>query len=867
MKVHAGAIDEHAHQAGVAHMVEHLVFRATEQYPNGIMPYLHENQWIRAKHYNAVTNHESTTYMLSPPSHFGLEKSLNVLQQMLFHAHINEQDLDKERQIILEEWRGNQGVASRMNVQRTQSVRIHSRYERHQPIGNEHNIKHLSAKELQQFYQTWYAPNNMHLMIIGDVAVADVQKIIEQQFAHLPAKQLPHRDYYEPLLKPQIRFHQLHDEQSGVSQIAYILRFDEKLHREYHETARKQRLIDRIALDWITQRLKNQQEHYSSSLIKNISIRKADIGKTSVALGFFASVDKTAHRDGLAQILTEIERLKQFPITTDELNSSKQSIQTQLDKAKKHTEDRDFESWVQVMNNTLFSDKPYLTQRELAQRSQPLLDEITVDDVQHQVEQWFKSGDQIVQYQAPYQHYINNFTLDEFEQLQQHIAQKNIAKPQTVKVVSHVELPKQSARHGKIIKQYYQPKLKIFEWKLSNGDSVVWLKTPIAQDKTYWQAISQAGFQRQDLNRWQAQIASQIMEQNPPLAWTNQQWLAWKKQYQISFDMDYQAEQLKFIGHTPTKNIDQLFNFYYTLQNSKLENYDLNDIKQQLEHSFHQQNANIKQQQQQIAQLRFGHDGDDILPSLQEIQQLNADNLQQQWIKIQRTPTVHYIVNNTDELIMKTLIQQYFAPIERQQTSAKMIKFSPKAEREILYLASHNEPKHEIQMWINSPYTWQGQDAMMVSALKSIASQKLKNVLRDEQLGIYRLSFESTLNPQSHQIESELKFSTSPEKSQQMIEQAERVLSNLANLMTEQDIQHIKATLQKQEQERLNIPETWLNRLILSYQRYADGRYIEQMPNITEHITLDKMQALAEKIYHQQGVKILVKIPMEQPSQ
>src|SRR3712207_25280 len=55
MKVNAGSVDETDEQTGVAHMVEHLVFRGTNAHPNGLMPYLHEQKWVRAKNYNAVT--------------------------------------------------------------------------------------------------------------------------------------------------------------------------------------------------------------------------------------------------------------------------------------------------------------------------------------------------------------------------------------------------------------------------------------------------------------------------------------------------------------------------------------------------------------------------------------------------------------------------------------------------------------------------------------------------------------------------------------------------------------------------------------------------------------------------------------------
>lgn len=863
VKVHAGAVDEQTHQAGVAHMVEHMVFRATKDYPQGIMPYLHENQWVRAKHYNAVTTQDSTTYMFVPPPQFGLKNTLNVIHQMLFQAQFKAEDLEKERQIILEEWRGNQGVASRMNFQRTQSVRINSRYARHQPIGTADNIQQLPASELQHFYQTWYVPNNIHLMIIGDINIDDAKHLIEQQFGNIPSQKLAERDYYDPILEQKIRFHQLHDEQSGVSQIAYIFRFDEQENRINTEQARKQRLIDRLALYWLEYRLKLQQGSMKNKQVKSLVVRKSDIGKNTVALGFFSSVEKTAHRAGLQYILLEINRLQQFPITDDELQRLKNTVQQQLNRAKNHQEDRDFEQWLQVMNNTLFSEKSYLTQQDIAQRTQSLLDEIQRTDIQQRVEQWLKSGDQIVQYQAPHQHRVADLSLEEFQQIQEDIAKKTLSAPQFAQAFQAVELPKISSKKGKIVRQIYDKTTSIYDWQLANGDRVVWLKSPIAQNKTYLQAVSKAGFQRQDLYRWQAQIATQIMKQQLPFAWTAEQFSDWKKRYQVNYSWDYDAYQWRFSAHIANQSLAQLLHIYRHTQEIDISEKIFYEIKQQLESTLQQQNVEMQRQQSQISQLRFGRDADDILPNMSQIQALSHEDLQQQWTKIQRTPTTYYIVSNADKTQMQNVIRQYIAPILRQKNSASIAKITANKEQKILYLPSHSEPKHEVQMWIDVPYAWQGQDAMLVSALKSIVSQKLKQSLRDEQLGIYRLSFETRLNSLSQQIESELKFTTSPEKSQQMMAQAEYILANLASLISEQDVKMAKAQLRQQEQERLKHPETWLNRLILSHQHEGDGRYLQQMQTLTEQITLGNLQRLAGQMYDSQRVKIVVRTPLE----
>ncbi|HBO37757.1 MAG TPA: peptidase M16, partial [Pasteurellaceae bacterium] len=382
------------------------------------MPYLHSNKWIRGRHYNAVTTYDSTTYMMTPPQTADLKQSLEALSQMLFHAHLTQQDLDDERKIIMEEWRSKQGVGTAMNRKRTESVRVASRYARHPIIGTPESIQSIPAEQLQQFYQTWYVPNNMQLLIVGDIEPESAVESIRVFFAGIKSKTLPLRDYYEPELTDILRVNKLQDPRSGVSQIAYILRFDESASRAQTNEGRYQRLLDRIALAALTQRLRNQQNNLLEG-VNSLVVRKSDIGKTTVALGLFAGVDTTGHRQGLLQIFTEIARLKHFPITEQELIKQKEIIQAQLDNAKKHTGERDFQRWVQTMSDTILSDKPYLTQPEIAVSTQPMLDNITLNEVNQRIQGWLNAQDRIVQYQPPRATQIEDISTQTVIDLQQ----------------------------------------------------------------------------------------------------------------------------------------------------------------------------------------------------------------------------------------------------------------------------------------------------------------------------------------------------------------------------------------------------------------------------------------------------------------
>ncbi|VTR25725.1 putative zinc protease [Actinobacillus pleuropneumoniae] len=107
--------------------------------------------------------------------------------------------------------------------------------------------------------------------------------------------------------------------------------------------------------------------------VSAITVRKSDIGRNTAALGWFATVASTQHELGLKQIFSEIEHLKGSPITEEELTKQKEAVQIQIENAKKDENDRDFQQWLQIMSESVLADKPYLTQKKLAELLEPML--------------------------------------------------------------------------------------------------------------------------------------------------------------------------------------------------------------------------------------------------------------------------------------------------------------------------------------------------------------------------------------------------------------------------------------------------------------------------------------------------------------
>lgn len=861
LRVNAGSVDENDDQAGVAHMVEHLVFRGTHAHPNGLMPYLHEQKWVRAKNYNAVTTTDNTTYLLTPPATSGLKQSFDSLSQMVFHANLTQEDLDDERKIIMEEWRQGLGVGATMNEQRTAAVRADSRYARHRVIGTQESIRSMPATQLQQFYQTWYVPNNMNLLVVGDVEPEAAKAEIQHYFGEVKAKTLPKRDYLEPALKERLLINKIQDPRSGVSQIAYIFRFDESKSRSQTEDGRYQRLLDRLALSSLIQRLRNQADVLPKG-VSAVVPRKSDIGRNSVALAMFASVEPTAHQLGLKQIFEEIERIKRFPISPEELDKQKAPIFAQIENAKKHDGDRDFQKWMQVMVDTVLVDKAYLTQPEIANLTEPMLKKISAEEVNQRIQDWFSAKDRLVNYQPPRKTQITPITEAMVNELKAQVEQSEIAAPQKEKEIIPMSLDSVTGK-GTIVSEQSFDTQQVKYWTLSNGDKVVWLKSPLAKDRTLFMAQSSAGFKAQGLGIWQSQIASQLIEQNAPLDWEIEQLVRWKELNKINLSIKQTATKLSFDGSAENSKLAELLRLYYAYQKETKVKDGLDETKESIARTIDMQNEKSDETERlkAISKLRFNLEKvDDTLPNKASLAQLTEKELNEQWAKMVSAPTTFYLMNDMNEADVKKLVAELLAdlPRDKRLNSTQTLPVDGKAQAEF---AMNLEPKDDVRLWSFTPHQWQGKDAMLVSLVRNIATTKLKNTLRDQQLGVYSLRFDSTLNPETQRVESELSFVANPDLTDKLVEQARLVLSDLANQITEEDVQQAKAMFVQAEKGRLNEPRTWLSRLMLSDEQFGNPQYLSDMQQLTDEISVEKVKAMAGNIYNPNSEKLFVTTP------
>ncbi|WP_350317122.1 insulinase family protein [Pectobacterium aroidearum] len=858
--VDVGSIDEKDNESGVAHMVEHMVFRASDAFPQGVSTELHKQGWGRGQSYNAVTNYERTMYMMSPPKgNRDLGTTLQALSQMTGHAKLSQADLDDERKIILEEWRGKLGVAERMNQQRVQAIRHDSRYPSRPTIGTEQSINETPASVLQDFYQRWYHPSNMRLMIIGDIAPADAEREIQRYFAPLPNVAVPARDYYEPLLKPQLKVARLQDSQSGSSQVSFVYRFNDK--DTFGQPELRHRLLTQITMSALTRQIRRQKTELpqdASSLVA----RKSDIGKTTAALGFFANVMPGGHDAAISAVLKEIERLKRYPLNAQDISEITSDIREVAQRMSDTPETREFADWVQQLTIVWQQDRPYVGSQQRGKEALEMLDTITTEDVNRHLQRWLASPDTLVQFSVPG---ATPFTLPKPEairKLQAQWAAAPLAPLQVEKEKVIPELPSVTQSGKRTAVKTFAAQ-KVEQWQLSNGDRVVWLRAPEAGKKVWLTAVSQAGFMATSMNPWQAQLASQLVNQSGPATWNGEALSNWKKEKTLSLGINQEADQLTVSGSAPTDQLASLFGLYREL--NVAPGIDPDVMKESMM-GLARQKANDDQsvsgkRTSEIATLRFGGPAWQQ-PEIEELKHVSAPALLSQWHKAASAPVTYYLIADMPGAQLLPQVERYLATIPRQPASEVKSYLALPGKREATSAISI-EPRADIRTWSFTPHTWTPQAAVQVSVARNIANKYLKTSLRDDALGIYRMRVDSELEDKKQRIETEVSFSSAPERAQELWKLAEQVFAELPTTITQEDVDDQKAQFIRAEKGRQGDLMTIQRRLLLSYRHYDDPRYLSSVSILADNITLDSVRAMSAKLYNPDNRVLYITLPQE----
>lgn len=177
LHVRTGAINENDDQKGLAHFLEHMAFKGSTHYPPGeLIKYLSSLGLTFGADTNAHTNFNETVFKLSMPDNKPetITAALTVMSDYASGLLLDAQQIDGERGVILEEARTRKGAGERIGKLIRKQLFAGTRIESHDVIGEEDQIKSFPRSTFLDYWNTWYRPENMTLIVAGDIDPATV---------------------------------------------------------------------------------------------------------------------------------------------------------------------------------------------------------------------------------------------------------------------------------------------------------------------------------------------------------------------------------------------------------------------------------------------------------------------------------------------------------------------------------------------------------------------------------------------------------------------------------------------------------------------------------------------------------------------
>ena len=190
LDVQAGSLMERDDELGIAHFLEHLAFNGSKHFSAGeLIPFFQRNGMAFGRDLNAHTSYQETVYKLnlSNTEQHNLDTALTFMRDIADGLRITQEEVDKERGVILSEKAARDSIEHRAGSRLRGKMYAGTRFT-NEPIGEETIIRTVSPATIENFYQAWYRPEQMILVVTGEVEPAAMEKQIAEIFRDLKAR-------------------------------------------------------------------------------------------------------------------------------------------------------------------------------------------------------------------------------------------------------------------------------------------------------------------------------------------------------------------------------------------------------------------------------------------------------------------------------------------------------------------------------------------------------------------------------------------------------------------------------------------------------------------------------------------------------
>ena len=333
LAVKAGSIDEADDQRGLAHVLEHMAFNGTAHFkPGELVSYLESIGAQFGAHVNAYTSFDETVYMLDVPTEKPgvLERGFEALSDFAGGLTLDPAEIDRERGVVIEEWRGRLGAGTRMQEPQLKALFGASRYIDRLPIGTPEILKSFPPQRLRDFYQTYYRPDRMAVIVVGDIEVAAAEELVRKNFSSMPAQSPATRAIYDIPSHAETRYVSVSDKEAQASSVTVMYKRPLTELRTMAEYRRS--LAEGLVFQMINSRFGEIARQPDAPFL-GASAGDDTLGRTVEAFSVSARVKDGEIARGLSAITQEMNRVRQHGFGEAELDRAKRGTLAGFERA------------------------------------------------------------------------------------------------------------------------------------------------------------------------------------------------------------------------------------------------------------------------------------------------------------------------------------------------------------------------------------------------------------------------------------------------------------------------------------------------------------------------------------------------------
>ncbi|MFW5693780.1 MAG: M16 family metallopeptidase [Alkalispirochaeta sp.] len=860
--VDAGSVLETEAQRGLAHFVEHMAFNGTETYgEDELVAYL-ESLGIRfGPDVNAYTSFNETVYKLEVPAddEEALATGLSVLEQWASAITFESDAIDRERGVIVEEWRGGRGAAQRMQETHIPTLFAGSRYAERLPIGEMDVVRNAPRSEFVSFYERWYRPDNMAIIAVGDLPADELERLVQENFSSIsrPDTALD-RPYFFVPEQDGTRVSVATDEEASRSTVSvYGLRRP----LATDTVGDYRRLLVRSLFSSIMNERFREISRESSS-----PIRDAGMGYTRFLRDTEIAVGTVVVREDQVlpafQVLArEIERARRHGVLEEELDRARRRMLEAIESARVNFDSRPAASLADelVRHWTTGEAVPGIEfEYELYQQ---LIPEITADEVAAVAEDFARQDNRVI---------LGNLEVNESGMLRDEtevpdeeeflstlsdIQSEEIAPPLPADPAS--ALLAHEPEGGEIEERIDHDEVETRELRLSNGMRVFLKPTDHKEDEILFSAYSPGGLAVVSHDDVPAAKLAESVADESGLGDLNasalERFLSGKS---VSLDTTIGRVSEGMSGSTRRADQELLMQMIYAAFTApRFEASAWDTVRRETIQQIQSSAASPEGRYSRRFQELFAGSSVRLAPlTADEVEQVELNSMEDVYIDRFDDPSdfALFFVGSLEIDEMEELVEDYLAAIPRSDISEETIPEDrfPRPEGTVsdtVYAGS--EPVAQLAMVFHGPYDWSQEENHRFNSMASVLNILLREEIREALGGAYRIGAGGWRwrqpRPWSY---VQIGFGLDPQRAPELQERVLEIIQELTTDAPDSDyVERVQAQQRDQYRQGLQENDYWLSSLQFSVEHNRDLSRILKYPDLVDSLTADDVRDTARR--------------------